>query len=289
MPTLSHITTTARAEGGAVRISFGMPKGYPHVRVLRVPEGTPVGGPEDESAHLVWDGPPRAGEPSYRFARNLEGTLERGEIWDLQAFGDRFDDAANLIDGHAWDYYLWPKHGSSYGESVMVKVTPQRSLHAYMALQVKDLVYQRARYHAAPRGVFVLKDEALHRQGPPLLQIAERYVLADIHLGSEDDGDGSARTATFRGIAEARLLARTPAQRDELGDYFMMRFLGDLELFGELGWDELGMSARDNMADLGDALYYTREITLDGIVDAYIERTHPFDLGNVTFAWRVTL
>ncbi len=289
MSRLTHLLTTARAEGGAVRISFGMPAGFPHVRVLRTPTGVPVTDPNDTAAHLVWDGPPQQGEPSFRFARNLD-TADRGQIWDIQAFADQFNDRVNLIDDQSWDYHLWPRSGATFGQVSRVTVRPRRTVNTYLTLNIKDLVYQRGRYHAAPRGVAVIKHQALQGHAPPLLQIAERYVLTHIHIGSEDrEGGGESQMATLRGIAEARLIARTPAERDELGEYFMLRFWGDLGLFGELGWDELGLNARDSMVDLVDAMYYAREITLDGIVDAYLDRNAEIGLGNVRFAWRVPL
>ncbi|QWK20769.1 hypothetical protein [Thermus antranikianii] len=63
MARLTHVLAEPRPEGGAVRIRFMRPEGYPEVRVLRAPEGVALTGPEDPAGFLVWNGPP--GPPAH--------------------------------------------------------------------------------------------------------------------------------------------------------------------------------------------------------------------------------
>ena len=286
---LSHELAYVRPEGGAVRLTFGMDAEVKEVRVLRVPAGAIVTGPDDPQATVVFYGTPARGEAFYRFERNSSEDDPRGEVWDLEAYADSFGDSENRIDGSRWDYHLFPRGEYTWGEPVVLKVDCRRTAQAELMLDVKALVYSRARYHGLSKGVFAIKQESLHDRAPPIIQVKARHTLTEVFLGEEDDGEGSIVTATFRAVAEARLLASSPAERDTLGDFFTSRLLGDLNLFGALGWDGLGLSTSDSMVDLGAALLYTREITLDGLVDAAVRREHTLSLRAPVFSFRAEL
>lgn len=282
MPSISSLLTQPRPEGGAVWFSFALPEGFDEVRVLRVEAGETLTGPDDPAAHVVFDGTPEPAEPYNRSALLETHPLPRYGVWDIQAFTDRFSDEENIIDTVAWTYLFYARAADGrYGEPVEVTFTPARHLDVFFMTDVKDLVYQRARYHALLTKAFVAKQEHVHlHKGPPQVIVKIRQNLEQIMLGAEMVGQADETTAVFHSVAEVLILCSEPMERDELGNYFTERFLGDLELLNELGWDGLSLSTRDGMMETQEELFYTREITLDGKIDAIISRGHTYTVAD---------
>lgn len=278
-----HLLAEPRPEGGAVRLFLTLPQGYPWVRVLRTPEGTPLAGPEDPGGFLVWDGPPRPSR-AYPFVREPRPSLpEGGEVWDLEAFPAAFGEERRPLEGGRWTYHVWPKTPEGqYGEPATATVAVRREAEARLVLDVKRVLYQRLRFHGEARGVFVALQEHVHEQKPlPQALIKARYALAERAFGDRD------LTATFRAVAEVLLLAESPGQRDELALYFTARLLADFPLLEALGWDGLTLTRADRMLDLGSAVLYGAEMALEGILDAYAAYGRPYRIGDYTLEWRV--
>ena len=286
MSRLTHILAEPRPEGGAVRIRFMRPEGYPEVRVLRAPEGVDLTGPDDPAGHLVWDGPPRPSRP-YPFVHRPDPDLPEalaGEVWDLEAFPAGWEDERNALDGGRWVYWLWPKRGGDYGEPATVAVEVARRAEARLVLDVKKLLYHRLRYHGEPKGVFVALQEHVHAEKPlPQALIKARYTLAERAMGGVDG------VSTFRAIGEVLVLADAPGKRDELAMHLSLRLLSDFPLLEALGWDGLTLSRMDRMLDLGDAVLYGAELTLEGVVDAYVAYDPPYRIGDYDLLWHIPL
>ncbi|WP_172958668.1 hypothetical protein, partial [Thermus scotoductus] len=207
-----------------------------------------------------------------------------GEVWDLEAFPAGWADERNALDGGRWTYWLWPRAGDVYGEPATVSVEVARRAEVRIILDVKKILYHRLRYHGESRGVFVALQEHLHTEKPfPQALIKARYALAERAMG---DVDG---VSTFRAVGEILLLADTPGKRDELAMYVTMRLLSDLPLLEALGWDGLTLSRADRMLDLGDAVLYGAELTLEGAVDAYVAYDPPYRIGEYDLLWRIPL
>lgn len=287
MNRLAHVLAEPRPEGGAVRITFMRPPGFPEVRVLRAPEGVDLSGPDDPGGYLVWDGPPKPSRP-YPFIHHPDPGLPEelaGEVWDIEAFPASWAEDRNALDGGRWTYWLWPRAGGTYGEPVRVTVEVVRRAEARLVLDVKRVLYHRLRYHGEPRGVFVALQEHVHAERPlPQLLVKARYVLSERAVG----GDLQA-VSTFRAVGEVILLADSPGKRDELAIYFTHRLLSDLPLLEALGWDGLTLSRLDRMMDTGEALLYAAEWSLEGVVDAYVAYGPPYRIGDYDLRWRVDL
>lgn len=121
----------------------------------------------------------------------------------------------------------------------------------------------------------------------PQLLVKARYQLLHVHIGEIELDEGMQVSATFRGIVEALLVTLSPDQRDDLGDQLAPRFLSDLHLLGELGWEGVQLAYQDGLATFGDIPHYTRTFTLDGLVDAHIVREHAPPIEDLTAEWTV--
>jgi len=276
------VLTVPRGEGGAVKLSFTLAQDFSEVRVLRVLTGVSITGPTDPTATLVFDGVPDAGESEY-YTEVSASPPPRGEVWDLQAFPDDFEDISNLIEDVTFDYYLYPSDGvGGYGIGSLVSgVTPTRTISTEFVLNVKDLAYQRARLHARNLNIFAAKMENLHDREPPALLIKTRATLTSIDIGVVPLRGTNATTCTFRTIMEFLLITRTPRERDDYGDTILERLLGDLTLFGALGLDELSIQYTDGLELVGEEPFYTREISVSGLVDALIKHSLPLNIGDI--------
>lgn len=279
MPAISHLLAESRPEGGAVRLTFSLPPDH-EVLVLRVPEGAPAPDPNNPppAARVVFMGVPEEGPP-YRFIRNPAVIpLRRAQVWDLEAFSDGHDDEPNRIDGASWDYWVFPK-ADLYGEGVKITAEVVRTLSAWLSVNVKDLLYQRLRFHARPVGCTVAQQEHLI-EGQPLPQalFKVRHTLVERHASQERDEKRSLRAVTYRASADVLLLADDPRERNTLVRHFRERILGDLWLLEELGWTGLTMSDLDQLADKQDGVLYASTFTLEGLILGYVSVPHPYQI-----------
>lgn len=289
MPDPLDILVTPRPEGGAVRLTFGLTDDAATIHVQRVPTGDPTPAHGDPAVHIVFDGQPAQVDDDYRFLRAAPEPQARYAVWDLEAYTEHFADAPNQIDLGTWDYYLYALDASGTpGTPVLATVTVERRIGATFDLNAKELVYQRARYHAtAMGGIFVAKLEHLHNEPPPQVLVKARHQHLDTHLSEMAVRGGTQVSTTFRAIVEVLLITRTPDERDDLGDALGPRLLSDLHLFGELGWDGLKLAWQDGMVTFNEQPHYTRSFTLDGLVDAHLIRTDTLALiEDIIPTWR---
>lgn len=282
MPRVSYLTAEVRPEGGAVRLAFSLPSGFPQVLVLRLPAGSPAPDPQSPppQAREVFAGQPEPGPP-YRFIRNAaEAPLQRGQVWDLEAFVDGHDDEPNRIEGATWDYWVFPR-GDSYGEGTRVTANIARTLTTGLSVNVKNLLYQRLRYHARAVGATVAQQEHLIEGQPlPQMLLKVRHALQERHASEERDRERSVRAVTYRVTADVLILADDPRERNALVVQLRERLLGDLWLLEELGWTGLTMSDADQIADKEDAVLYGSAFTLEGIVLGYVSIPHPYRIAD---------
>lgn len=274
MPTLADLLAYTRPEGGAVRFVFTQPAGYPEVHVLRMPTGVAPTSPTDPQGRLVFSGLPKRAEADWRvrlFAENP--TLERrGAVWDLQAYEGYGSEERAVVDGSA-DYWFWPKNGATFGDPVKQAVTVSRSLNSFLVLNVKQVLYNRLRYHAAattPTTTVLEQEHIAEGQAYPQVLLKVRHAIQTRDLSEGSTESGSIRSVTWRATADLLILATDPGQRNTLSAHFRTRLQGDLWLLEELGWQGLELSDQDRLNDLGDAQVYANEMTLSGLVDGHL-------------------
>lgn len=292
MPEILDPLATPRPEGGAVRLTFGLTSDAATVYVQRVPAGDPAPTHGDPAVHVVFDGEPVQVDDDYRFHRATKEPQPRYAVWDIEAFTEHFADAPNTIEGSTWAYYLYAVDGGGTpGAATLITAAVQRRLDTRLTVNAKELVYQRARYHAeALGGLFVAKLEHLHNEPPPQVLVKARHQHLDTHLSEMVVRAGTQVSTTFRAIVEVLLITRSPDERDDLGDALAPRLLSDLHLFGELGWDGLKLAWQDGMVTFNEQPHYTRSFTLDGLVDAHLIRTDATGLiDDIDPEWRVSL
>ena len=270
-----EVTAIRRPEGGAVQLTFTLPDGYREVRVDRYPAG------QTHNPVTIFEGvPQRAGRYRFGFSKsNPTDPQQRGMVYDLEAFSDRFVDVPNRIDTHTFDYWLMPKNDTGYTDDWVVvrNVTPKRLVHADMELDLKTTLYHRLRYHAgmfteAP--VWVGRQDHINGSQPmPQVLFKVRHVLTERPLGRTEQADSyTEHTSVFRAVCDIIVVCEDPGSRDRLGDHFRLHLLTDFGLLESLDYQSLKLNDQDNHINLPEINYYTRELSLEGDLDAYVTR-----------------
>lgn len=290
MAAITQLFVDSRPEGGAVRLTFALPEGWPEVHILRMAPGRVPLSPTDPAGHLVYSGIPRAAGPDWRvWHSSANDSARRGLVWDLQAYEYVRNDERNLVDG-TWDYYLYAKNGAAFSDPVLYTVEVQRRLQAYMSLDIKNLLYNRMRYHATDKKVQVLQQEHVMEGGRlPQVLLRVRHAVQSRDASEGESEQGVLRAVTFRATGEALILADDPQQRNDLILHFRTRLMGDFALLETLGWQGLELEDNDLLRDLSDRQVYAATLSLSGWVDGYIAVGMPYGVDTLYAAYRVYL
>lgn len=270
-----EVTVRKRSEGGAVQITFTLPEGYPKATITRYVAGTL------QQPTTVLNGTPQPGG-RYLFGYNKHGATDptrRGMAWDLQAYVDRFGEEPNALDGHTFDYWITPQtaDGKAGDPVVVTNVSPRRSVNAEMDIDLKTLLYHRLRYHAAffaESNVFVGRQDHINgSKGLPQVLFKVRHVLTERPIGRRDAGETiETYTMTYRGIVDIMVVCDDPGQRDRLGDHMRLHLLSDFGLLESLDYVGLNLNDQDGHINLAEINYYTRELSLEGMLEATVNK-----------------